>query len=430
MVNFEQAVFDSLLDQVAILDHNGSILAVNRAWIDFAEQNDGNLALTGIGNSYLAVCPEEVKLGIIEVIEGASSSYIYEYPCHSAAELRWFILRVTPINLGEQAGNGALVSHVNITDRKLMEIELQRDEQRYRLIAENSTDFISIHTIEGEYLYVSPICRTLLGFDPQELVGQNPYTFFHPEDRARISSSHNSVQNQGHIQTITYRIRQKNGEYVWFETRSQTVRSEDRDYEEIICISRDVTKQQRKLMKLETEKERLQQTALTDELTGLLNRRFFNRQMNEEYRKYAEDGVPFALLIVDIDYFKKYNDSYGHQQGDECLIMVGAMLRAQTREQDFVCRIGGEEFCVLLPGTGKELALTIAERIGENIEAMRIPHTNSRASAFVTVSVGVSATPEKTSQSEVIDQSSLFLLADQALYRAKESGRNQVNDEG
>ncbi|MDP4084451.1 MAG: diguanylate cyclase [Bacillota bacterium] len=162
----------------------------------------------------------------------------------------------------------------------------------------------------------------------------------------------------------------------------------DGDDEEIICISRDVTKQKQQLMKLEKEKKSLQRTIYTDELTGLGNRRFFNTQLKILYKKYLQHHEIFSLLVIDIDYFKKYNDSYGHQEGDECLILVANTLKGNVRDTDFVCRIGGEEFCIILPNTNKERAISLAEGLCKKVEEMKIGHPNSNASQFVTVSIG------------------------------------------
>ena len=164
-------VLDSLLDQIAVLDKDGEIIVVNKSWVNFSIENNGDSDKTGIGNNYLTVCSEKVQDGIMQVLKGTKDHFNYEYPCHSDRELRWFLLRVTPIKINQN--NGAVVSHVNITDRKLAEIQLERNEQLYRHIAENSTDFISLHTLEGKYTYVSPSYYHLLGYSSNEMVGRS-----------------------------------------------------------------------------------------------------------------------------------------------------------------------------------------------------------------------------------------------------------------
>ncbi|VEF46098.1 PAS/PAC sensor-containing diguanylate cyclase [Bacillus freudenreichii] len=423
MEHFTQAVLDSLPDQIAVLDKEGNIIAVNKAWVNLSIENGGDLLKSGIGNNYLTVCPQEVKDGIVQVLKGQNYNFSYEYPCHSMNKLRWFLLRVTPFHM--KKNNGAVVSHINITDRKLVEIRLERNEQLYRHIAENSTDFISLHNLDGVYTYVSPICFSLLGYKPHEIVGRSAYDFIHEADLKKIKCFKDYVDGRGGIQTVTYRIRRKNGSYIWFESKYKNVLSVDKSSTEIICLSRDVTKIKQKLIELEDEKNLLKETVYTDTLTGVRNRRFFNRQLKKAHKKYVQNNIPFSLLVIDIDHFKQYNDTYGHKKGDECLIRVADTLAKGVRKNDIVCRIGGEEFCIILPNTNKEEAISLAKRLCKKVLELKVHHSTSDASTYVTVSIGVSTASSEGSIH--VDQEKLFLLADQALYNSKKRGRNQVN---
>jgi diguanylate cyclase (GGDEF)-like protein/PAS domain S-box-containing protein len=415
-------VLDSLLDQIAVLDKDGYIIAVNKSWVSFSIQNDGDLHKTGIGNNYLTVCPKEVQEGMLQVLKGTKDNFSYEYPCHSKSELRWFLLRVTPIKINQN--NGAVVSHVNITDRKLAEIQLKRSEQLYRHIAENSTDFISLHTLDGKYTYVSPNYSYLLGYSINELVGKSPYDFIHDSDIKKGKILNDNTNTIGEIKTVTYRFRCKNGKYIWIESKYKNILSVDKVSDEIICVSRDVTKNKQKLIELEEEKKSLKKTVYTDSLTGVFNRRYFNRQFKMAYQKYLQDHISFSLLVIDIDYFKQYNDTYGHGKGDECLIKVADTLARGVRKNDVVCRIGGEEFGVILSNANKEEAISLAEKLCKEVQRINIPHSSSDVSDWVTVSIGVSTAIPTGS---AVDQKKLFLLADQALYKSKGRGRNQVN---
>ncbi|HZY65849.1 MAG TPA: PAS domain S-box protein [Rubrobacteraceae bacterium] len=122
---------------------------------------------------------------------------------------------------------------------------LRESEELYRLLAENSTDMISKHTPEGVYTYVSPACETLLGYEPQELVGRSAYDFFHPDDLKEIREAHSTILSEQDTSTVSYRIRRKDGEYTWFETTSRTVRSEAGEVQEIVAVSRDITERRR-----------------------------------------------------------------------------------------------------------------------------------------------------------------------------------------
>jgi diguanylate cyclase (GGDEF)-like protein len=160
----------------------------------------------------------------------------------------------------------------------------------------------------------------------------------------------------------------------------------------------------------------------TDALTGLANRRAFDQRLAEELSRAARHGVPLALLVVDIDHFKAYNDRYGHPVGDACLRQVAAILReCAGRPIDLVARLGGEEFAVLLPHQGSADAIQVAERCVRAVEAAAIKHEGSPVAPYVTVSVGVaeSINPRR-------DAAALLASADAALYVAKRQGRRSV----
>lgn len=163
--------------------------------------------------------------------------------------------------------------------------------------------------------------------------------------------------------------------------------------------------------------------ALQDSLTGLSNRRRFDAALDEEYSRAMRNETPLALVMLDVDHFKKYNDHYGHPQGDECLRRISQTLKAaSTRPGDLVARYGGEEFVILLPGTDLAGAFTVAERVRLAIQAMHLEHADNHG-AIVTISAGVAASiPVRNGKSS----QDLVLAADQALYKAKESGRNRV----
>lgn len=168
---------------------------------------------------------------------------------------------------------------------------------------------------------------------------------------------------------------------------------------------------------------RLKQQSLIDGLTGVDNRRSFDDSVVRLHGTAMREQQPFGLIFIDIDYFKLYNDTYGHILGDECLKLVAESIKASLkRTGDTVARYGGEEFVVLLPGTGLEGTEFAAEKIRENVESLKLAHSASIASEYVTISLGVAAVvPERAGTvSMVID------MADKALYRAKEQGRNRV----
>jgi diguanylate cyclase (GGDEF)-like protein len=174
---------------------------------------------------------------------------------------------------------------------------------------------------------------------------------------------------------------------------------------------------------LELANHQLQELVDQDGLTGIANRRHFDKQLVAEWSRARRGGYPISLLLIDLDYFKNYNDTYGHQAGDDCLIVVGSVLRAHTqRSGDVAARYGGEEFAMILPATDAADAEEIGWRVVRDIAAYHIPHRASRAADVVTASVGAAClipSPMQTPRE-------LIALADEALYRAKGGGRNRV----
>jgi diguanylate cyclase (GGDEF)-like protein/PAS domain S-box-containing protein len=169
--------------------------------------------------------------------------------------------------------------------------------------------------------------------------------------------------------------------------------------------------------------EQLKFIASMDGLTGIANRRHFDNILDLEWRRAIRSAKPLSLFIVDVDYFKNYNDTYGHLDGDSCLQKIAHTLRDSLRRAgNFVARYGGEEFAVILPDTDAEGAYLFAESLREKIENLNIEHKDSKIGKNVTVSIGVSTTvPKKGSTHD-----KLISLADKALYEAKQGGRNRV----
>jgi diguanylate cyclase (GGDEF)-like protein len=167
--------------------------------------------------------------------------------------------------------------------------------------------------------------------------------------------------------------------------------------------------------------DRLAELARTDVLTGVANRRAFDERLAEEWARAVRDGQLLAAVMLDIDLFKIYNDRFGHPAGDECLRQVGQVLRALPRGADFVARLGGEEFCLLLPGTDEAGAAALAEVIRSRIQKLALPHP-ATPQKVVTVSMGLAA----IAPSQVGSPAILIEQADKALYAAKRDGRNRV----
>ena len=167
--------------------------------------------------------------------------------------------------------------------------------------------------------------------------------------------------------------------------------------------------------------EKLQSLVNEDGLTGVYNHRFFHEALSEKIKSYEGENKPISMIFIDIDYFKYYNDLYGHQKGDEVLKTIGCLLKNSAREQDIVARYGGEEFAVILPDASEEVAVGIAENIRKKVESTYFKGEENQPNGKLTVSIGISVYPDKAK-----DDVELIKSADDAHYRAKFFNKNRV----
>ncbi|MEK3911043.1 PAS domain S-box protein [Paenibacillus sp. FSL H7-0331] len=364
------------------------------------------LEMTEYGSYYRKSFEQKIKVQFEEYI-----------PATEETDEKWLETHIYPTK------EGLSIYFQDVTKRKLTEEKLKGSEEWFRMLADYSTDMITRHTPKGKCTYVSPVCSTLLGFQPEELIGAWGDSLLHPDDYPQIISIYNAIMNTQQINTFSFRIRRKDGAYIWFESTCQTILDKRGKVSEIIAVSRDITERKSSELKMQEVNELLMRLSMTDGLTGIANRRCFDETLEREWGVAARYGQPISLLLCDIDFFKSYNDTYGHQGGDACLQQVAHTIkRALKRPNDFAARYGGEEFSVILTNTDKFGAHKVAERIKQWVEELQIPHLTSKVSDLVTISIGT-ATLIPSAQ---LSSSMLIEYTDKSLYMAKQGGRNRV----
>ncbi|WP_409275282.1 PAS domain S-box protein [Neobacillus sp. SCS-31] len=312
----------------------------------------------------------------------------------------------------------------DVTERNRLEKDLRKATERYRFITENSKDVISFLDSGGRYDYISSASRDILGYEPDELIGKNVFSFVHEDDAPELERAQleNLIGVNDHFSLI-YRHRLKDGSYRWIDTVAKVLLNEKGEIDSFLAISRDATERKEKEKSLETANDFLKVLSSLDGLTGISNRRYFEEILEKEWERNKANETPLSAIMLDIDCFKLYNDTFGHLAGDDCLKQVASVIRdALKRPRDLAARYGGEEFIILLPETDKAGALLIAETIRESIRKQEIPHTSSEIDSYITISAGY-ATIVPDAQFEPKD---LIREADIALYQAKRNGKNKV----
>ena len=300
-----------------------------------------------------------------------------------------------------------------------MQEELTASEGQHRLLAENANDMIVRYSPDFRRLYVSPACRDLLGYEPEELIGRHPRETMHPDDQQALEQPLFGRLLAGDTTArASFRALRKDGGYVWLEISFRRLK----DGSGYVAVSRDVSERMALEARLEEANRRLELLARRDGLTRLANRRRFDEALGAEYRLATRLGLPLAVIMLDVDRFKAFNDTYGHPGGDACLQALAGILNTRCRRPaDLSARYGGEEFVLLLPNTDAVGALAMAECIHAAVRALAIPHAGSEF-GVVTVSVGVAAMAPDSLQGPA----ALIEAADAALYQAKRAGRNTV----
>lgn len=304
-----------------------------------------------------------------------------------------------------------------IDEKERIGQSLRESEERYRAVYLHAAEGILLVNFEGDIVECNPQILHMLKYREEELIGTNIFSLFHPEDLEK-TPPHIDKLRSGEVIFIERQLRTAAGIYLLCEQSGKKI-GEDL----IILLYRDIRERKIAELALEKANEALERLAHIDGLTQVANRRRFDGQLDNEWQRMFREGRYLGLIFADIDFFKQYNDVYGHQRGDECLKKVAEVLSSAVhRPADLVARYGGEEFVVLLPDTDMVGCTKIAEKMRQRVEGMRMDHQKSAVHSVVTMSFGVAAVLPAT-DSSVVD---LVRLADKALYAAKEGGRNKV----
>ena len=328
----------------------------------------------------------------------------------------------------------------DITERKQIEQSLQEVRSRLHLLSDNletAALYVYTHDAQGQphFEYVSPGIEKLTGVKPKYILqdAAHLHDLILPEYMPRLIGL--EIKSKENLLSFELEVRQQHaltGEISWVLLRSTPRRRPD-GTTVWYGVQMDITERKRNELLLETanadlrryvaEIEHLQaelrEQSVRDPLTGLYNRRYLNETLGRELIQAARENLPLSIILADIDYFKKVNDTYGHQVGDNVLVTIASLLKQHARGSDIVCRYGGEEFLLVFLGTPLAVAAQRAEALRQTCAAFSIQA--EQAELMVTLSFGLASYPDHGEKAD-----DLIIKADQALYQSKHTGRNRV----
>jgi diguanylate cyclase (GGDEF)-like protein/PAS domain S-box-containing protein len=302
----------------------------------------------------------------------------------------------------------------DVTERVRTRRALEEAEERFRSAFDYAPIGMGLVGLDGHWLRVNPMLCEITGYTESELLASTFYDITHPDD---LEKNRTEVQRviggERRAMRIEKRYVRPNGNTVWVRISSSLVRDADGNPLHFVSQIENVTDRKR-------AEERLKELADHDSLTGLLNRRRFDEELRLTLQRLRRHGGQATLLLIDLDRFKRVNDTYGHKTGDEVLVAVAAALRGRLRETDVVARLGGDEFAAIALETDGKDARSLATNLADALHALKI--TSGEAELTVTASIGV----VPLDQVSMADDDDPLVAADRALYQAKSGGRDRI----
>ena len=402
-------LFEDMLDGLIVLDVQNRIVDINPA-----AQEMTRVSSSWIGKSAEVAFAEWT--GLAEIYNATIETSIEI--CVSQDPPRDVEVRVSLLFTPHQNLSGRLIVLRDITERKSFEAQMQESEEKFRFMTENSSDVIWHLNNDYCFDYISPADERMRGFTSDEILGKTIWSQLKPEGIKYVKQMNkqrlDDEKKGKHTSTIRYELEQicKDGSWIWTEVSFSAHHDSKNNLTSYHGVTRDSSERKR-------FQEELQKLATTDGLTGIFNRRHFLALANTEREHALRLGHSFAIVLFDIDHFKKINDTYGHAVGDQALQALSKICRKNIRSIDMFARFGGDEFVLLLPGSNGKQACQVMEHIRQSlISEPLVVHDKQ-------IPINISAGVASFSHTEMY-LDALIERADRALYQAKESGRNRV----
>jgi diguanylate cyclase (GGDEF)-like protein/PAS domain S-box-containing protein len=356
---------------------------------------------------------EHVLIEIDNYFSGRIKKWENEFRMrHKNGEYRWILAKGEAIRNKNGIAYRMAGSHSDITEKKLAINRIIESENQFREAFETSAIGMALVSLKGEWIRVNDAICEMLGYSRSELTSRTFQEITHPDDLS-LDLKHINETIEGKIRSykMEKRYQHKNGSYIWTLLNVSLVRDSEGNPIHFVLQIVDLSVQKEVQKKLELAVQ-------TDSLTGVRNRHYLNQEIIRQVELCRRHKDNIAVAIIDIDYFKHINDTYGHLAGDFVLKKVAQSLQNKIRNIDTLCRYGGEEFVILLPRTSQADSCVVADRLRKAIYAADFIY--EKIMIKLTVSIGITMLKEKDTVESLLER------ADMALYQAKHSGRNQV----
>ncbi|MBN2864764.1 MAG: diguanylate cyclase [Thiotrichales bacterium] len=397
------AIFNASIDGIAVLDSEASFVDANPAFCHSLGYSVGQIK----GLSLQKMVSDKHQQAVNDRIQAlySGSDVEKEEYCFVTQSNKTVLLEFSMVVLPEE-------NHILMTSRDITLLRKQQKEIADYLSVVDKYVVTSKTDLQGRITYVSEAFSHISGFSKEELIGQTHSIVKHPGMPTSLYESMWQTITQGHSWHGDIKNRRKDGSSYWVSA----VISPDFDEEGQIvgykAIRQDIT-----------DKKRIQELSITDALTGLYNRRYYAERFNEVFNQRKREQLPFLFVLIDLDSFKVYNDTYGHPKGDEALALFSNALKASfQRNSDTLFRLGGEEFAAILHVDEETSVDGVLSRLHKKVADLKIVHEGNAVSEYLTISVGACLVKH---YSAGLDQDLIYNKTDKALYRAKQKGRNQ-----
>ena len=405
------------------LDGEGKV----RDWDPSAERLFGYTGAQMAGRDLFCLVPSRGEGATLHgffnaCLRGGTSSEVSTAGMTASGEMifcRWYAVPATH----ESGLKGLAVMAKDVTEQMLAVKDLNRVHRHAMSVFNRAPLGIFQADAKARFVTVNPEFSWMLGYEShQQFMDSVTDVASVFEDPEQAESFLFQLYEGEQLSRFRCRLRRKDGKEVWASCYGQITRNESARMNGFYGFCMDISRTVRVEKELKRVNEALRLTSILDGLTRISNRRHFDECMELEWIRHARERVTLSVILCDIDFFKLFNDTYGHQAGDACLVRIAeALASCVSRSGDLVARYGGEEFVVILPRTDIAGAQHVAEVMRQAVEGLNIPHKRSEIGKHVTLSLGVGAMlPQGRASSE-----GLIRMADRALYAAKGDGRNR-----